>query len=316
MPYVILFIFILVLLVFALVFRWLLHDNVRQSYIAGLVFFYAVCTIIRHCSGSAYFIDDLTHGWALIIYAASLVLSVWCAVSFLMNIIPNQRFRFECGVFMLTELLVLIVAAMMRYHKEHYYMQFFYIAMLVIGGMSVVMAFYYFIRCRREITLHNRILLIAAFVMLGTLIVSLILNLRGSQYVYLCGGGIIVYLGTYITVSIVRLHYIIRQLDSLEVQSDTENDQTPAEDISLSVQPDAEADPSASVLNAAFLTHRETRILDIMCDHNTVITKCILQHMPDNATENSVNITLSRLMKNAKVTNREALRAKYKQDNP
>ena len=294
MPYIILFVVIFIFLGFTLLFQWLVQDNIKQYYIAGLTLFYALCTLIRRYPAAANFIGNLTHGWALIIYALSLVLSIWCAVGYLMNIIPDQRFRAECGIFMLAELIVFIVAAVLRYYKIQCYMQVFYVGILIISILSVAMTVYYTVKCWSVIQRHNRILLIITLIMIVWFVSSLVLNLRDSQYVYFCGSGILLYFLAYTVVSAMRLrNHTAERTRSVSAASDTDKNNY-----------------ISDMKQLIRLTPKEKQLLDIMAKYHTVNSKDILTYLPDN-TENGINTALSRLMKKFNAKTREELITLY-----
>ncbi|MBR6060930.1 MAG: hypothetical protein IKP67_02540 [Spirochaetales bacterium] len=304
MPYIILFVVIFIFLGFTLLFQWLVQDNIKQYYIAGLTLFYALCTLIRRCSAAANFIGNLTHGWALIIYALSLVLSIWCAVGYLMNIIPDQRFRAECGIFMLAELIVFIVAAVLRYYKIQCYMQVFYVSILIISILSVAMTVYYTVKCWPVIQWHNRILLIITLIMIVWFVSSLVLNLRDSQYVYFCGSGILLYFLAYTAVSAMRLHH------NMTARSRTVS--STAAHNAYSIKNDVEEQNYDDYNNLlTHLTQKEQQLLDIMSQYKITNTKDILEYLPDNTTENGINTALSRLMKKFNAKTREELITLY-----
>ncbi len=287
MPYLILFIVIFIFMGFSLVFQWLLKDNLRHLYIVGLTLFYALCTLIRRSPAAARYIGNITNGWALVIYAFFIMMSVWCAVSYVMHIIPDYKFRATMGVFMLSELIVFIITAVFRYYNIHFYLQVFFICILVIGITSVVLGIYYAIINWKKIQYYDKIMLIATFCMIFWFMSSLVFNLQDAQYVYICGTGIVLYFLAYITVSAIRLHHQIYKNHPMNNAANT-NEQL-------------SANPFSNI------THNEKMLLDIMTDNNTTNTKEILNYLPSDTSENSINTALSRLMKKADIKTREEL---------
>lgn len=285
MPYIILFIIIFIFLGFSLLFQWMLSDSSRQLYIVGLALFYALCTLILRSPSAAHFIGNLTHGWALIIYEFSLLLSVWCAVAYTMTIIQDKHFRTIMGLCMMTELLAFIITAVLRHYDIHFYLQIFFVSILVIGGFSVIIGIVYMILNWGNIAVYNRILLIATFIMIFWFISSLVLNLQNIQYAYVCGTGIVLYFLVYTIVSAGRLRQKMLKKYSMNNADTTINYIKPS----------------------VYITNKEKQLLDIMSKNNVTNSKDIMIYLPDGSSESSINTALSRLMKKTNSQTREDL---------
>ncbi|MBP5448698.1 MAG: hypothetical protein J6Y01_01130, partial [Spirochaetales bacterium] len=76
MPYIILFTVLSIFIVLVLTFQWILGDEKKQYYIAGLFLCYGLCTMVRRVPAIANSFDSTEYGLSIIVFSCFLLLSV------------------------------------------------------------------------------------------------------------------------------------------------------------------------------------------------------------------------------------------------
>ena len=298
MPYIILFTVLSIFIVLVLAFQWILRDEKKQYYIAGLFLCYGLCTIVRRIPAVADSLDTTEYGLSIIVFSFFLLLAVWCAIGYIMQIINSKVFRSGVGIAMAASGVVMSISvALWQMHVPSYH-KVFLIGIFLIGVIAIIYSVAFAIINRASFSKRDKAYLIVAYLMIAWFMTTLVMNLTESKYMYVGGGGLVIYCILYIIESVLR----VRNKIELAAVLSKNHDSKP--------QHSAEA-----TLNISNLSHREIMILDIMALHNAISTKDILPYMPDDANESQIDATLSSLMQRAKVYTRQELTEIYKMNN-
>ena len=76
MPYIILFTVLSIFIVLVLAFQWILRDEKKQYYRAGLFLCYGLCTIFRRIPTVADSLDNTEYGLSIIVFSFFVLLAV------------------------------------------------------------------------------------------------------------------------------------------------------------------------------------------------------------------------------------------------
>ena len=300
MPYIILFTVLSIFIILVLTFQWILGDEKRQYYIAGLFLCYGLCTIVRRIPIVAESLDATEYGLSIIVFSCFLLLSVWCATGYIMQIIDNMVFRSGVGIAMAAEGVVLSLSIALWQMHVHSYLKVFIIGIFIIGLASIIYSVSFAMMHRASFSKSDKAYLIVAYMMITWFMISLIMNLTETKYMYIGGGGLVIYCVLYIIDSVLRVRYKIDLAAAL-----TKN----------AAYNEKQRRKSESALSKSGMTHREIEILDIMALHNVFSTRSILPYLPEDTSESQVDSILSELMHKANVYTRQELTERYKINN-
>ena len=297
MPYIILFTVLSIFIILVLTFQWILGDEKRQYYIAGLFLCYGLCTIVRRIPTVAESLDATEYGLSIIVFSCFLLLSVWCAIGYIMQIIDSKIFRSGVGIAMAAEGVVLSLSiALWQMHVQSYH-KVFLIGIFIISIAAIIYSVAFAIIHRATFPRRDKAYLIVAYLMIAWFMVSLVMNLTESKYMYVGGGGLLIYCILYIIDSVFRVRYKIDIAVALTKNAAyTEKKEHDAE----------------TALSITGMTHREIEILDIMALHNVFSTKDIIPYLPKDAGDSEVDSILSDLMQRTNIYTRQELTERYR----
>ena len=301
MPYIILFTVLSIFIVLVLTFQWILGDEKKQYYIAGLFLCYGLCTMVRRVPAIANSFDSTEYGLSIIVFSCFLLLSVWCATGYIMQIINSKIFRSGVGIAMAADGVVLSLSIALWQMHVHSYHKVFLIGIFIIGLAAIIYSVAFAIIHRATFSKRDKAYLIVAYMMIAWFMTTLVMNLTESKYMYVGGGGLVIYCILYIIDSVLRVRYRIGIAAAL-----TKN---------AAANTNEHQHPNKSALSIADMSHREIEILDIMSLHNVSSTKDILPYLPKDTNEAQVDSVLTDLMQRANVYTRQELAERYKMSN-
>ncbi len=299
MPYIILFTVLSIFIVLVLAFQWILRDEKKQYYIAGLFLCYGLCTIVRHIPAIADTLEATEYGLSVIVFSFFLMLSVWCTIGYIMQIINSKTFRIGVGIAMTADGAVMAVSvALWQMHVQSYH-KVFIISIFVIGILSIIYSIVFAVMLRDSFDRRDKAYLIVAYMMIAWFMTSLVMNLTESKYMYVGGGGLVIYCILYLIDSVLRVRHKI--IIAVVMSRNAAHSGKPQF-----------AEPTLNITN---LSHSEIMILDIMALHNVFTTHGILPYLSEGTSGSQVDSILSALMQRVNVYTRQELTEIYKLNN-
>ncbi|MBP5450263.1 MAG: hypothetical protein J6Y01_09145 [Spirochaetales bacterium] len=218
-----------------------------------------------------------------------------------MQIINSKIFRSGVGIAMAASGVVMSISvALWQMHVPSYH-KVFIVGIFIIGLLSIIYSIHFAITNRDSFSKRDKAYLIVAYLMIAWFMITIVMNLTESKYMYVGGGGLIIYCILYIIESVLRVRYRIGIAAAL-----TKN---------AAANTNEHQHPNKSALSIADMSHREIEILDIMSLHNVSSTKDILPYLPKDTNEAQVDSVLTDLMQRANVYTRQELAERYKMSN-
>ena len=301
MPYIILFTVLSIFIVLVLAFQWILRDEKKQYYIAGLFLCYGLCTIVRRIPSVADSLDNTEYGLSIIIFSFFILLAVWCATGYIMQIINSKMFRSGVGIAMAASGVVMSISvALWQMHVPSYH-KVFIVGIFIIGLLSIIYSIQFAIANRASFSKRDKAYLIVAYLMIAWFMITIVMNLTESKYMYVGGGGLVIYCILYIIESVLRVRHRVEIAAILAKNASSHSHK--------------HNNSEKSALSIADMSHREIEILDIMTLHNVSSTKDILPYLPEDANESQIDSILSALMQRVNVYTRQELAERYKMSN-